>query len=169
MVIFTQLPPDIIDNIYIYINKHSNLSLLSMTNNMLSNKSKEFILKYYKHESVIIKSILLKISNMVDDWVFSLIKNKKIKSVEEFKCYLGWNNYDTSHIDFNYNNNKNHEIIEIFYCDCPNCYRTERCGKCGSEFTSDEKKLLSTYFQYDWWNRTYEETSLLLSKFQTKY
>lgn len=82
----------------------------------------------------------------------------KCKSIEQFKYLFKWDNNDNSHIYFNFENGmNNYHIIDIFYCDCNCCHRTEICGRgLTIKLNKEEKNLLKIHFQYDWWNDIYE-------------
>lgn len=48
----------------------------------------------------------------------------------------------------------NYFVIDIFYCNCNFCHRTEICGRGFTiKLNEDEKKILNLHCQYDWWNK----------------
>tara|TARA_Y100000389_G_C17311938_1_gene438441 strand:- start:125 stop:589 length:465 start_codon:yes stop_codon:yes gene_type:complete len=150
------LDNDVIYNIFGFINKHSYLGLLTLVNKDFKNKSEKKIELLYKKEENIIRTIITKIRMNLTYNEYDIFS--KCKSIEHIKYLFKWDNNDNSHIYFNFENGmNNYHIIDIFYCDCNWCHRTEICGK-GLTITlnSEEKNLLKIHFQYDWWNRIYE-------------
>jgi hypothetical protein len=147
------LNDDNINNICVFIDKHSDLCLLKLVNKNLNNISEKKIKLLYEKEEKIISSILTKIQSNLNYNIYIILI--KCKSVEQLKYLLNWNNNDISHITFNFGNGmNNYFVIDIFYCDCNFCHRTEICGRGFTiKLNEEEKKFLNLHFQYDWWNK----------------
>lgn len=114
--------------------------------------------KRYLKDSTLLKGIREKI----DEGDSMLINTD---SLELFKLSLKWDDNDSTHIhdtDSRYISSyysssdrvlKNDDIIEIFYCDCPNCFRTEPCGRGNIKcFNKEEYDFLSLHFSWNWWD-----------------
>ena len=114
--------------------------------------------KRYLKESTLLKGIREKL----DEGDSMLINTD---SLELFKLSLKWDDNDSTHIhdtDSRYISSyysssdrvlKNDDIIEIFYCDCPNCFRTEPCGRGNIKcFNDEEYDFLSLHFSWNWWD-----------------
>ena len=144
---------DNIYNIYDFINKHRGLCLLKLVNKNLNNISEKKIKLLYEKEEKIITSIITKIQINLNYNEYNILS--KCKSVEQLKYLLNWNNNDISHITFDFGNGmNNYHIVDIFYCDCNFCHRTEICGRGNTKkLNKEERKFLNLHFQYDWWNK----------------
>ena len=152
------IPIDILELIINNIETHKMLCILKMTSSAIEQCVSKIINIRYSKEREIIQKIVKKID------VYNGL-DIKIDSLELFKFSLGWIDNDTSHINFNlcsfFRGNReipNIDIIDMFYCDCENCFRTEPCGRGEIEkFSEEEKSFLTQYFQWDWWNREQED------------
>ena len=148
------LSEDNFSNIFNHINSHKNLCLLKMVDTNFNNYLSFIIDKQFSIEKIIIDSIIKKI--IIDDY-----KNIKTDSIELFKWSLGWIDNDNSQENFNLcsffrSNIKviNIDIIDMFYCDCMNCFRTQPCGLGNIKpFSKEEETFLTKHFQWDWWNQ----------------
>jgi hypothetical protein len=147
------LSNDVMYTIYNFINKHSDLCLLTQINKDLNNKSEKQIKLLYEKEEKLINSIITKIQINLNYNKYHILS--KCRSIEQLKYIINWNNNDISHITFDFGNGmNNYHIVDIFYCDCNFCHRYEICG-CGFtiKLNEEEKKFLNLHFQYDWWNK----------------
>ena len=148
------LSEDNFSNIFNHIDSHKKLCLLQMVDSNFNKYLSTIITQRFSIEKKNIVNIVNKI--IIDDY-----KHIKTDSIELFKWSIGWIDNDDSHTNFNLcrffrGNVKiiNIDIIDMFYCDCMNCFRTKPCGRGDIKpFTKDEEIFLEKHFQWDWWNR----------------